>query len=59
MGRAKGLRALLWVAVREVKLSCHNPETILFAIYPLYGDLNKLLNSNPVVSIYLLSPLPL
>ena len=23
-----------WVAVEELELSCHNPETILFAIYP-------------------------
>ena len=29
---------LYWVAVKELKLSYHNPETILFAAYPSYGD---------------------
>ena len=29
-----------WAAVKELNLSCHNPETILFPIYPYYGNLN-------------------
>ena len=29
-----------WVAVKELKLSYHNPETMLFSIYPFYGSLN-------------------
>ena len=29
-----------WVAVQELKLSYHNPETILFTIYPDFGSLN-------------------
>ena len=28
-----------WVAVKEFKLSCHNSKTILFTIYPYYGQL--------------------
>ena len=31
---------LFWVAVKELKLSYHSPETILFAVYPYYGNLN-------------------
>ena len=31
---------LLWVAVKELKLNCHNPETLLFTMYPYYGNLN-------------------
>ena len=30
-----------WVAVKELTLSYHNPETILFTIYPYYGTLNS------------------
>ena len=30
-----------WVAVKGFKSSCHNPETILFAIYPYCGNLNS------------------
>ena len=29
------------VAVKELKLSYHNPETILFTIYPYCGSLNQ------------------
>ena len=29
---------LIWVAVKELKLNSHSPETILFAIYPYYGN---------------------
>ena len=29
-----------WVAVKELKLSYHNPETTLFTIYPYYAKLN-------------------
>ena len=29
-----------WVAVQELKLSYHDPETILFTIYPYYGNLH-------------------
>ena len=32
-------RRALWVALQELKLSYHNPETRLFAIYPSYGNL--------------------
>ena len=28
------------VAAKELKLSYHNPETILFTMYPYYGNLN-------------------
>ena len=28
-----------WVAAEEFKLSYHNPETILFGIYPHHGTL--------------------
>ena len=31
---------LFWVAVKELTLSCHNPETISSTVYPYYGDLN-------------------
>ena len=37
-----------WVAVKELELSYHEPETILFAIYPEDGSLTfKFLNSKP------------
>ena len=29
-----------WVAVQEVKLSYHNPETILCTRYPYFGNLD-------------------
>ena len=29
-----------WVAVKELKLSCHDSKTRLFTIYPYYGNLN-------------------
>ena len=39
-----------WVAVKELKLSYHNPEARLFTTYLYYGKLNyKFLNSNPEV----------
>ena len=41
---------LNWVAVRELKLSYHDPETIVFTIHPEYGNLNTFLNSNPASS---------
>ena len=28
-----------WVAVKELKLSYHNPETILLTMHPEYGNL--------------------
>ena len=31
---------LYLVAVKELKLSCHNKETLLFTIYPSYGNLD-------------------
>ena len=40
-----------WVGIKELKLNEHNPETVLFTIYPEYGNLNyisKFLSSNPV-----------
>ena len=33
-------QASYWVAVKKLKLSCHNPETILCGVYPYYGNLN-------------------
>ena len=30
---------LYWVAVKELKLSYHNSDTILFTVYPYYGNL--------------------
>ena len=33
-------RSYIWVAVKELKLSYHNPKTILFTIYPYYGSIN-------------------
>ena len=35
---SKGLLSQL-VAVQEFKLSCHNPQTMLFTIYPYYDNL--------------------
>ena len=29
-----------WVAVKELNLSYHNSESILFTIYPYYGNSN-------------------
>ena len=29
--------AKIWVAVKEVKLSYYNPETLVSTIYPVYG----------------------
>ena len=29
-----------WAAVKELNLSYHNPETILFTIYPYNSNLN-------------------
>ena len=29
----------IWVAVKELKLSYHNPKTILLTIHPYYGKL--------------------
>ena len=31
-------RKMDWVAVKELKLSCHNPATIAFTVYPYYGN---------------------
>ena len=33
--------AFYWLAVQELKLSCHTPETMLFTMYPYYGNLNS------------------
>ena len=29
-----------WVAVKELNFSYHNPETIVFGVYPYYSNLN-------------------
>ena len=29
-----------WLAVKKLRLSYHNPKTILFTVYPYYGNLN-------------------
>ena len=29
-----------WVAVKELNLMYHDPETMLYIIYPSYGNLN-------------------
>ena len=34
----KPLLTLVWVAVEELKLNCHNSETILFTMYSYYGN---------------------
>ena len=40
---------VLWVAVKELKLSYHNPATMFFTIYPyIMVTYFKCLNSNPV-----------
>ena len=47
---------IYWVAVKELKLSYHNPKTMLFTIYAYYGNGNliyKFLNSNPVHGVLL------
>ena len=31
---------IFWVAVMELTLSSYNPGTVLFTIYPHYGNLN-------------------
>ena len=40
-----------WVAVKELKLRYHNPKTILFTMFPCYGNLSEAPlqhpNSNP------------
>ena len=43
------------LAVKELKLSCRNPEAILFAAYSCCGYLNYFLNSNPA-SVYPMEP---
>ena len=35
--------SFFWVAVKELKLSYHNPEAILVTIYPYYGNLISVL----------------
>ena len=46
------VRSLGWVAVKELKLSCHNSETILFTLYIyihiMVTEKIKFLNRNPV-----------
>ena len=37
----KEKHAHYWVAVKELELSYHNPETRLFTIYPEYGNLKE------------------
>ena len=32
---------VIWVAIKELQLSCHNPETIVFSRYPYYGILSS------------------
>ena len=34
----RGMRALDLVAVKELSLRYHNPKTLLFGIYPYYGN---------------------
>ena len=49
----------IWVAVTVLKLSYHNPETILFTMYPHCGDsIFQFLNSNPARMIIAVSPEP-
>ena len=36
-----------WVAVKELKLSYHNPKTMVFTIYPCYGNLNYVPQQQP------------
>ena len=30
-----------WAALKEFKLTCHNSDTIVFTIYPYYGNLSS------------------
>ena len=42
------LMSCSWVAVKEFKLSYHNPEITLCTTYPYDGNLKKFLNSYAV-----------
>ena len=37
----------IWVSVKDFKLSCQKPETILFTIYAYMGNLNKIPQQQP------------
>ena len=39
IGRILARGPVNWVAVQELTLSYQNPESILFTIYPCYGNL--------------------
>ena len=50
LSHAGCISSTVWGAVKELKVSYHNPKTILFTIDPYYGHLKiKVVNSNPVV----------
>ena len=34
-------KGLSWLAVKELKLSCHNPEAISSTIHPCYGNFQQ------------------
>ena len=36
-----------WVAVKELKLSCQNPQTLLFHTFPCYGNLFQVPEQQP------------
>ena len=47
----------IWVSVKELKLSYHNPEIIFFPIYPYSGIFKyEFLNSNPGMALIQLLP---
>ena len=39
--------SFLWVAVKELKLSYHTSDTIVFTIYPYSGSLNSVPYQHP------------
>ena len=39
-GNRRVFTCYFWVAVKELKLSCHNSQTISFTMYPYYGTLD-------------------
>ena len=39
-GKPESRRHNAWVAVKELNLSYQNSKTMLFTLYPYYGDLN-------------------
>ena len=48
MGKAKqDEQGKNWVAVKELELSYLNSKTVLFTIYPYYGNLNEVPQQQP------------